>query len=184
MASPSIMRHRATRVFLEPFQLASRPVTCAEYLDFINCGGYERPELWLSEGWDTVQAQGWRAPLYWQHEQSGEWTVFTMRGRVPLNAFSFDAGLPCQLLRGRRLRQLGGKAASYRSRNGKWQPPNWKLKAICWRAADFILRQATRRFRVCSRCLGTYGSGREAPIPAIRDISRCRVRSANTTENS
>ena len=71
--------------FLEPFQLASRPVTCAEFLDFMNCGGYERPELWLSEGWDTVQAQGWRAPLYWHRDSSGEWSVFTLRGRMSLN---------------------------------------------------------------------------------------------------
>jgi ergothioneine biosynthesis protein EgtB len=71
--------------FLDPFQLASRPVTCAEFLDFMNCGGYERPELWLSEGWDTVQAQGWRAPLYWHRDSSGEWSVFTLRGRMPMN---------------------------------------------------------------------------------------------------
>jgi ergothioneine biosynthesis protein EgtB len=70
--------------YLEPFRLASRPVTCAEFLDFMNCGGYERPELWLSEGWDMVQAQGWRAPLYWHRESSGEWSVFTLRGRMPM----------------------------------------------------------------------------------------------------
>ena len=74
--------------YLEPFQIASRPVTCFEYLDFINCGGYERPELWLSEGWDTVQAQGWRAPLYWHRDQEGEWSVFTLRGNVPMSAIA------------------------------------------------------------------------------------------------
>ena len=71
--------------FLEPFQLASRPVTCAEFLDFMNCGGYERPELWLSEGWDAVQAQGWRAPLYWHRDASGEWSIFTLRGQMALD---------------------------------------------------------------------------------------------------
>jgi ergothioneine biosynthesis protein EgtB len=70
--------------YLEPFELASRPVNCAEFLDFIQCGGYERPELWLSEGWDTVQAQGWKAPLYWHRDATGEWTVFTLSGRVAL----------------------------------------------------------------------------------------------------
>jgi ergothioneine biosynthesis protein EgtB len=70
--------------YLEPFQLASHLVSCAEYLDFIQCGGYERPELWLSEGWDTVQALGWRAPLYWHADAGGDWSVFTLRGRVPL----------------------------------------------------------------------------------------------------
>jgi ergothioneine biosynthesis protein EgtB len=73
------------KVYLEPFQLASRPVTCAEFLDFIQCGGYERPELWLSEGWETVQAKGWRAPLYWHRDPSGEWSIFTLRGRSPMS---------------------------------------------------------------------------------------------------
>jgi ergothioneine biosynthesis protein EgtB len=69
--------------FLEPFEIASRPVTCNEYLEFMEAGGYERAELWLSEGWDTVQAQNWRAPLYWHRDGgSREWTVFTLRGRV------------------------------------------------------------------------------------------------------
>jgi len=73
------------RVYLEPFALASRLVTCAEYLAFIEDGGYRRSELWLSEGWQTVQAEGWKAPLYWhQDKASGEWSVFTMRGEVPL----------------------------------------------------------------------------------------------------
>jgi ergothioneine biosynthesis protein EgtB len=74
------------KVYLEPFQLASRPITCSEYLEFIQCGGYERPELWLSEGWDTVRSQAWKAPLYWHREASGEWSVFTMRGNLPLKA--------------------------------------------------------------------------------------------------
>jgi ergothioneine biosynthesis protein EgtB len=71
------------RVFLEPFELASRPVTCGEYLDFMRDGGYERPELWLSEGWDTVSAQVWKAPLYW-FQNEDEWRVFTLRGAVGL----------------------------------------------------------------------------------------------------
>ncbi len=75
------------RVFLEPFSLASRLVTCAEYLAFMEDSGYKRPELWLSEGWQTVQSEGWHAPLYWhQDKASGKWSVFTLRGEVPLNA--------------------------------------------------------------------------------------------------
>ena len=53
------------RVFLEPFRLASRLVTNGEYLQFIDDGGYERPDLWLSDGWATVQQEQWAAPLYW-----------------------------------------------------------------------------------------------------------------------
>jgi len=72
------------RVWLEPFELADRLVTCGEYLEFMNDGGYSRPELWLSAGWATVKAQGWRAPLYWSNED-GEWSVFTLRGAMPLS---------------------------------------------------------------------------------------------------
>ena len=75
------------RVFLEPFELASRLVTCGEYLEFIADGGYERAELWLSEGWDTVKAQGWTAPLYW-FQVEDEWRVFTLRGPVRLGALT------------------------------------------------------------------------------------------------
>lgn len=71
-------------VYLQPFRLASRPVTCAEYLEFILDGAYRRAELWLSDGWITVQSLQWTAPLYWAQNNSGDWTVFTLRGPVPL----------------------------------------------------------------------------------------------------
>jgi ergothioneine biosynthesis protein EgtB len=70
-------------VYLQPFKLASRAVTCAEYLRFMEDGGYKRPELWLAEGWTTVQTERWEAPLYWRRED-GAWQVFTMRGLVAL----------------------------------------------------------------------------------------------------
>ncbi len=62
------------RVWLEPFSIASRMVTNAEYLAFIADGGYERPELWLSLGWDWAQREGWTAPLYWQDHGAGAGT--------------------------------------------------------------------------------------------------------------
>ena len=72
------------RVLLEPFELASRPATNAEYLAFIEDGGYRRPELWLSEGWAMVQAQRWDAPLYWRRSE-GAWLEFTLHGLQPLD---------------------------------------------------------------------------------------------------
>jgi ergothioneine biosynthesis protein EgtB len=72
------------RVWLEPYRLASRLVTNGEYLAFIGDDGYRRPELWLSDGWATVNAEGWEAPLYWRHDGSG-WSEFTLAGRRPLN---------------------------------------------------------------------------------------------------
>ncbi|MGB6132139.1 MAG: ergothioneine biosynthesis protein EgtB [Acidobacteriaceae bacterium] len=72
-------------VFLEPFRLASRPVTCSEYLKFMEDDGYARPELWLSEGWATVKNEGWDAPLYWRRDpDSDAWQVFTLHGFIPL----------------------------------------------------------------------------------------------------
>ena len=77
-------------VYLAPFRLASRLVTCAEYLAFIDEGAYTRPELWLSEGWDTVSREAWQAPLYWrrdEHTRSG-WSVFTLHGWQTLDELS------------------------------------------------------------------------------------------------
>jgi ergothioneine biosynthesis protein EgtB len=73
------------RAWLDGFQLASRLVTNAEYLAFVSDGGYDRPELWLSDGWAARQAQGWEAPLYWA-ERGGEWSVTTLSGRRRLGA--------------------------------------------------------------------------------------------------
>jgi len=71
-------------VLLQPFALASRPVTNAEYLEFIDAGGYENPALWLSDGWATVQAHAWHAPLYWEQRDS-EWWQMTLGGMRPLD---------------------------------------------------------------------------------------------------
>ena len=69
--------------YLRPFALASRLVSCGEYLDFVEDGGYRRPDLWLSAGWDTVKAERWEAPLYWR-QQDGTRLVYTMYGELPL----------------------------------------------------------------------------------------------------
>ena len=71
-------------VLLRPFLLASRPVNCGEYLDFILDDGYRRPELWLSDGWDAVQAHGWQAPLYWEPDDTDRFNVFTLHGMRPM----------------------------------------------------------------------------------------------------
>ena len=70
-------------VVLAPYRLASRLITCGEYLAFIEDGGYRRPEFWLSDGWAMAQAQAWTAPLYWSSE-GGEWQMFTLNGVQPM----------------------------------------------------------------------------------------------------
>ena len=74
-------RHRQ---FVEDFRIASRLVTNGEYLAFIEDGGYERPEFWLSLGWYTVNEQHWGAPLYWEQGDEG-WSLFTLAGMRALD---------------------------------------------------------------------------------------------------
>jgi ergothioneine biosynthesis protein EgtB len=69
------------KVYIAPFEIASRLVTSSEYLAFVNDGGYQRPELWLSDGWAWVQTSTRRAPLYWLDGRgSSEPRVFTLHG--------------------------------------------------------------------------------------------------------
>ncbi len=71
------------RVFVEAFALADRLVTNAEYLEFINDGGYEQPAYWLSDGWRTVQTRQWQSPLYWI-KQDNDWLQYTLHGLGPI----------------------------------------------------------------------------------------------------
>lgn len=90
-------RHAA---LLRPYAIADRLVNCGDYAMFIADGGYQRPELWLSDGWAAVQANGWRHPAYWlAHDdprlafalqqpasQSAGWHVFGLNGVRPMEA--------------------------------------------------------------------------------------------------
>jgi ergothioneine biosynthesis protein EgtB len=81
-------RHQA---LIHPGQIADRLVSCGEYAQFIADGGYERASLWLSDGWTTVQASGWKAPAYWiapgdPRARSSQWQVFGLHGVQPLDA--------------------------------------------------------------------------------------------------
>ena len=77
-------RHRC---YLAPYALASRLVTCGEWLAFVQAGGYQQPAHWLAEGWDWRVAQGLEHPLYW-HRPGGDgpWQVFTLAGLQPVQA--------------------------------------------------------------------------------------------------
>ena len=72
------------RVLVEPYELANRLVTNAEWMAFIADGGYRAPLLWLSAGWATVQSEGWSAPLYWEEREGGYWSM-TLRGAQPVD---------------------------------------------------------------------------------------------------
>ncbi|WP_119677944.1 ergothioneine biosynthesis protein EgtB [Indioceanicola profundi] len=73
------------KVWLEPFAIADRPVTCGEWLAFMADGGYRDPSLWLSDGWAAVRAEGWEAPAYWRRDEDGGWVQFTLAGERPVN---------------------------------------------------------------------------------------------------
>jgi ergothioneine biosynthesis protein EgtB len=74
---PRHLRH------LQPFALASRPVTNGEFLAFMEDGGYDNPALWLSDGWALASSEGWRAPLYWRESPDG-WHRYTLHGPRPV----------------------------------------------------------------------------------------------------
>jgi ergothioneine biosynthesis protein EgtB len=69
----------AHQVYVHEFVFASRPVSNGEFLGFIEAGGYDRPEFWLSDGWAARRRNDWTAPLYWDSD-AGAWSVFTLRG--------------------------------------------------------------------------------------------------------
>lgn len=72
--------------YLEPYALASRLVTNAEFLAFMEAGSYQNPSLWLSEGWAWLHAGQMPIshPLYWE-QQNGAWHEFTLYGLQPLD---------------------------------------------------------------------------------------------------
>jgi ergothioneine biosynthesis protein EgtB len=98
----------AHRVHLAPFAIASELVTSGEYAEFIEAGAYRRPELWLSDGWDAVQREGWEAPLYWFRRDRG-WARYSLHGvldvdvRDPVSHVSFYEADAYARFRGARL---------------------------------------------------------------------------------
>ncbi|MDX1973029.1 MAG: ergothioneine biosynthesis protein EgtB [Candidatus Sumerlaeia bacterium] len=72
------------KVLLQDFQLANRPVTCGEFLEFIEDKGYQNANHWLSEGWSVVLSQKWEAPFHWRKSADG-WRIMTLAGELPLD---------------------------------------------------------------------------------------------------
>ena len=80
------------QVYVRPFALATRPVTNAEYLEFIRDDGYRNAVHWLSDGWATVQREAWTRPIYWSDSLEQE---FTLRGLLPLDPHAPVTHLSC-----------------------------------------------------------------------------------------
>ena len=87
------------QTYLTDFALSNRLVTNKEFQSFIDDGGYQRPELWLSDGWDTVQKNQWKQPLYWmsQDGQAMHYSLFGLKERqdeqpvIHISGFEADA---------------------------------------------------------------------------------------------
>jgi ergothioneine biosynthesis protein EgtB len=116
------------RILLRPFRIADRPVSVGEYLAFMQDGGYERAEFWLSDGWATVQAEGWRAPFYWEPASAGGWQVFTLAGTrppipgEPISHVSYYEAAAFASWAGKRLPSEGEYETARRLHGGPAQP--------------------------------------------------------------
>ena len=131
-------------VRLAPFSLARGLVTNREVQAFIDDGGYRRPEFWLSDGWAAVQAQGWRAPLYWRDGQR----EFTLHGEQPID----PAAPACHL--------SFYEAAALAEWAGARLPTEfeWEAAASAWGVAAPVtaglLRPPPRRSHADLQCFG------------------------------
>ena len=165
--SASTTSRPATAVHLEPFALADRPVTCGEWMAFMDDGGYHRPELWLSDGWATVQAERLGGPALLVTEADGDWwRVHPGRRRTGRPG---RARLPRELLRGRRLRPLGRRAAADRVRVGGWRAAGRAGRGPLPRPdrAPPVARRR-RRPATCSATSGSGPSSAYSPYPGFR----------------
>ena len=171
------------QVHLEPFRLADRLVTNAEWLAFMADGGYRRPELWLSDGWAQVKAEGWEAPFYWT-EVDGVWFEHTLHGTWPVNP-----GLPvCHISH--------YEADAYAAWAGKRLPTEaeWEhgVRAADLTVAGNLADTETYHPRpagpgdraACARRTATAGSGPPPPTCPTRASTQRPARSASTTASS
>jgi ergothioneine biosynthesis protein EgtB len=154
------------KVWLQPYALASRPVTNAEYVEFIEDGGYSNPGLWLSDGWATLQHHTWFAPLYWER-RSGEWWQMTLGGMRPL-----DPNAPvCHVSQ--------YEAAAYASWTGKRLPTEfeWEVSVADlpvkgnFRDTDQLQPVATRADTILQQCYGDvweWTASAYVPYPGYR----------------
>ena len=172
--------------WLEPYRLADRLVTNGEWLEFMADRGYERHELWLSDGWGRVRDEGWRAPFYWT-EVDGVWFEHTLTGTRPV-----DAGLPVSHVSHYEADAYATGRASACPTEGEWE----HAVALTGRRRAPQRRQPRRhrdvppaRGRAAApahlrRSTATAGSGRARPTSPTRATTRRPARSGSTTASS
>ena len=142
-----------------PCRIDKGLVTNAQWLAFIEDGGYARPELWLSDGWLAVQAEGWEAPGYWQRNDAGQWSSMTFAGQAGI-----DPALPVTHV-------SYFEADAFARWAGRDLPTEFEWRLPPRRAFSTTLSASS-------------GNGPARPICPTRATGRCPVRSANTTASS
>ena len=169
-------------VHLEPFALADRTVTCGDWLEFVDDGGYRRPDLWLADGWATVLAEGWDAPLYWSDPgDAGAWREFTLAGDAPVDPLVpvshvsyYEADAFARWAGARLPTEASGRWPPWHARQGDPRP-------TCSTSTPSTPDRCPDRPRPRS---ATCGSGRPRPTARIRGSSRRPGPSASTTASS
>jgi ergothioneine biosynthesis protein EgtB len=163
----------AHREYLEPFELASRPVTNREWLQFIAADSYHDPSCWLSDGWAEVQRSGWEAPLYWRRHDADEWRCFTLAGLREL-----DPEEPvCHV-------SYYEADAYARLRPSGRSPPGRSRPRASSPAPSASIRHRRRQAVDCGSSTATSGSGRAAPTCPTPAFARLPVHWASTTASS
>jgi ergothioneine biosynthesis protein EgtB len=171
----------AHRVFLEAYLLASRPVSNAEYLTFLEAGGYAEPGYWTSDGFNWVRERGIEAPLYWERRDAA-WCVQTLAGLEPLRPEDpvchvswYEADAYARFAGARLPTKPNGRPP----RLAPHSKATSRRTACCTRA-----RRSSRAPDPCGSSSATSGSGRPAPTRPTPATPRRRARSASTTPSS
>ena len=148
-------------VYLEPFRLASRLVTNGEYLEFMRDGGYSKPTLWLSDGWDTVRTTHGKRPCIGSSATANggttPWTACSRCDRTSRSATSASTR-PTRLPAGRAL------GLPQRIRMGDRGAARAASKVILLEIRTRCIRSQQRRREPLARCSAMSGSGPSAPI--------------------
>ncbi len=156
------------KVYLHPFCIKKALVTNEEYLAFIQAGGYQQPQYWLSKGWDWVQNNDIQQPLYWYFDDN-QWMEFTLHGLKPLlldapvlhlsyfeaDAFAkwFDARLPTEFEYESYLNQAGSNVSPVSSCLHPYDVNQPYGQVWCWTSSHF---SAYPNFKPLSGMLGEY----------------------------